>query len=257
MSSAKRIKELVYSGMVLDEHGEWISLSEKLLKEKKFLYHLEQGEVLQNGTWVKISDLRQSNNQKEKSSMQISVGSEESVNEETTIAPISIVTPEETVSFSTETLHDHPIEPSRDDTSIDYPPETKFLKIHSPEDKKHNTSNLKDKTTHDELLATGETQLDIQTLKPPEKSTVQKQTGIETEFEETVMYNINILKQNLNTPSTNQTRVHQTPKKHSPRFMKTIASDDWEFTRPKNHSFIYVIAIIIIVAIFITIKSLL
>lgn len=52
----KRIEQKVYSGMVLDEHGCWITLAEKVTKELFFLEQLEGGNVILDNQWVPISE---------------------------------------------------------------------------------------------------------------------------------------------------------------------------------------------------------
>ena len=49
-------KKNVLNGLVLGEKGQWISISEKVEKERSFLMHLEAGEVLCEGKWVSIRD---------------------------------------------------------------------------------------------------------------------------------------------------------------------------------------------------------
>jgi hypothetical protein len=56
MSLAANIEENVIRGLVLNDQGEWIPLSEKVRKENDFLSHLEAGEVLCNGKWMKIAE---------------------------------------------------------------------------------------------------------------------------------------------------------------------------------------------------------
>ena len=56
MRLAANIEENVINGLVLNDQGEWIPLSEKVRKENDFLSHLEAGEVLFNGQWMKIAE---------------------------------------------------------------------------------------------------------------------------------------------------------------------------------------------------------
>lgn len=56
MSLPANIQEKVLKGFVLNDQGEWIAISEKAKKEREFLSHLEAGEVLCNGKWMKISE---------------------------------------------------------------------------------------------------------------------------------------------------------------------------------------------------------
>jgi hypothetical protein len=56
MSIPKRIEQKVYSGMILDEHGQWITMAEKINKELLFLENLEAGKVLWNGQWLPIHE---------------------------------------------------------------------------------------------------------------------------------------------------------------------------------------------------------
>ena len=56
MTIPKRIEQKVYSGMVLDEHGCWVTMAEKIKKELFFLEQLEDGNVILNGQWVPIGE---------------------------------------------------------------------------------------------------------------------------------------------------------------------------------------------------------
>jgi hypothetical protein len=49
-----RIEKLVIDGMVIDERGTWIPLTEKVAREREFLSHLEKGEVLFEKKWISI-----------------------------------------------------------------------------------------------------------------------------------------------------------------------------------------------------------
>lgn len=54
----KNVEENVLKGLVLDEKGNWVTIAEKVERERDFLQHLEAGEVLFDGKWVQIGDLK-------------------------------------------------------------------------------------------------------------------------------------------------------------------------------------------------------
>jgi len=53
-----KIKQNVSDGLVLDEKGNWVTVAEKVERERCFRMHLEAGEVLHNGNWMKISEAK-------------------------------------------------------------------------------------------------------------------------------------------------------------------------------------------------------
>lgn len=244
MSSTEHIKKLVYSGKVLDEHGGWIPLSEKLQKELTFLGHLEKGEVLLNSKWVAISEAQRTQPPTTVHSLE---NNENEIDDETTITPVPIQTPEETVSFSTETIYDLANVSAPDNAEPDFPPETTTLKIEVPDTTI--PPSLKNQSTQHNSLISGETQLDLSTATPSVKDARTQKIGSETEFDETVMYNINVLKQSIDQYKNNQDTKKPTQQPN--------ISDDWELTRPKRPIFLVVSASVIIIVLVLTVLKIL
>jgi hypothetical protein len=54
---SSRTEKNVLNGLVLDEKGHWVSIAEKVERERSFLMHLEAGEILSEGRWISISEL--------------------------------------------------------------------------------------------------------------------------------------------------------------------------------------------------------
>lgn len=203
MTPEDRIKENVYAGKVLDEHGNWITLVEKLKKERVFQKHLEKGEMLSNGKWTHVSKIKLQ--QEHLFSENLSIDPEAVVEEETTILSVTKIHKEqpsqhsapretreemeETVPIAMDTEHDYTIDETDDDD--DFPAETTVFKIDRTGDAiKIEFPETSVKQT-DASLVNGETQMDfpIDTFKAAQHDSVD-----ETEFQETVLYNINVLK---------------------------------------------------------------
>ena len=249
MSASNRIKELVYSGMVLDEHGMWITLGENLRKEKKFIKHLEQGEILHNGKWVILSDILQQNKVPDSNPSSQTSSSADTIDDETTIASLPVITPDETVSFSRETLRDF----STEHTISDFESETSLFRL----DKEPHQHSPKDNRKLSDSLVSGETRLDIPFVSREQLlKAAQKEVSKETEFEETVLYNINILKASPAGTQKKPSDKPPRPQKKVRQVPQSNASDDWELTRPKPLFFVYLfILIVVIVIVLFVIKS--
>ena len=201
MGPEDRIKEYVYAGKVMDERGNWITLAEKLKKEKVFQKHLEQGEILYGGKWTHVSKIKLQ--QQHFHDAKIDVDPDAVVEEETTIVSIHKIdkkksavseqTPEETVLFSTDTIKDFAVNPVGDiDEETDFPAETTAFKI----DRTGDTVTIEfpgstGKTPANSFI-NGETQMDFSVDGIGGDEPI---TGDETEFKETVLYNINVLKE--------------------------------------------------------------
>lgn len=211
MSIANKIEELVYAGMVIDDHGKWISIAEKREKERVFLSHLEQGQVLTNGKWISIADKAATPASPES----VTSPSEEAsdVHDETTLDPPP-VSPEETVYLTTE----------------EYTP----AKDQSPEEiTDSSTTQATDETvsfpTGHLRTISSESPTDVNTSDAPEYPPETKSMFVEPapppettqslgmEFEETVLYNIKVLQ---NTPAASNNSVkslNSTNKPSTPR----------------------------------------
>lgn len=58
MDPFKNIEQRVEDGFVIDEHGRWVHMSQKGMSEKRFMEELEKGNVLLEGKWVPISEVK-------------------------------------------------------------------------------------------------------------------------------------------------------------------------------------------------------
>jgi hypothetical protein len=265
MSSTKKIERLVYAGMVLDERGAWIPIAEKLRKEKEFIHHLEQGEILIKGSWTRISDVsRPSENMGE--TKHIHRDDNEVVSEETTldafkteekIRPAALLTPEETVSFSTDTLRDFTPEIVSVKPDADFPPETRIFSIERPGHPPRRSTPADSSGHRDKRIAGDETQIEFSlnrsagqtgpggTTFPSGKQ--QPMANDEPEFEETVLYNIKVLKQQNSLKKGRDAKPGAAPVRTSSP-VKFAGSNDWEPDVPKQMK-LPVVIIILTVAI--------
>jgi len=64
MDIPDHIRNAVYAGQVLDDDGKWKPLDQVLAKEKEFLKHLENGDVLVDDRWVPLALAREQQNQR-------------------------------------------------------------------------------------------------------------------------------------------------------------------------------------------------
>lgn len=62
---SKDVKKKVLDGYVIDEKGNWITINDKVERERSFIKHLEAGEVLHDGKWTKITDVKKMENEKQ------------------------------------------------------------------------------------------------------------------------------------------------------------------------------------------------
>jgi hypothetical protein len=58
MDRIAEIENCILGGFVLDDRGNWVSITDKKTSEADFLVHLEAGRVLHNGQWVKFADVK-------------------------------------------------------------------------------------------------------------------------------------------------------------------------------------------------------
>lgn len=220
MAPEDRIKENVYAGKVLDERGNWITLVEKLKKERAFQKHLEKGEILRNGKWTHISKIKLE--QEHLIGVNPAIDPEAVVEEETTIVSVHKIhkelpmessdaeTEEETVSLSTETKHDYTVDGTDDDD--DFPAETTVFKIDRTGDiVKIELPDASVKSTEGGLI-NGETQMDFSI---DNIDTASHDSSGETEFKETVLYNINVLKEDGNRKITARAAADSSPPQKS------------------------------------------
>ena len=57
MLNLKEIERNILGGFVLDWSGNWRPVSDVVEEESDYLHHLENGEIVDSGRWVKIDDL--------------------------------------------------------------------------------------------------------------------------------------------------------------------------------------------------------
>jgi hypothetical protein len=60
------IKKKVLDGYVVDEKGNWVTINDKVERERSFMMHLEAGEVLCDGKWTKMADVKKMEKEKQK-----------------------------------------------------------------------------------------------------------------------------------------------------------------------------------------------
>jgi hypothetical protein len=59
------VKKKVLDGYVVDEKGNWVTINDKVERERSFMMHLEAGEVLYNGKWTKMTDVKKMEKEKQ------------------------------------------------------------------------------------------------------------------------------------------------------------------------------------------------
>jgi hypothetical protein len=242
MAPEDRIKEYVYAGMVLDERGNWITLVEKLKKERVFQKHLENGEILRNGKWTHISKIKLQ--QEHLIGEDSSIDPEAVVEEETTIVSVHKIhkeqqaepsppleTPEETVSIETELIRGPALDGKDDDD--DFPAETTVFKI----DRTGDTVRIEfpeasGKSTEGGLI-NGETQMDFSIDTP---GRAQQDSIVETEFQETVLYNINVLKEDESRKIAAKAAENSSPRRKSAFYESIHQSHKVEMDRLKKRN---------------------
>lgn len=103
--SARDLKDyesLIENGYVLDVHGQWIPLNEKIKKERSFIKHLESGEVLISGRWLTISEALKKVDQQEQQLIEDRSNTANSHDE--TQTSFDVETSEHEVEFPPETI---------------------------------------------------------------------------------------------------------------------------------------------------------
>jgi hypothetical protein len=204
--------------MVLNDRGKWVPIGEKLRKEKSFLHHLEQGEILIEGKWRKLSEVPRPDAELDETK-DVKHAAPSMPPEPKTEHPVpqQRETPEETVSFSTDTLRDFslastpreepqkPAEPLQAAPEDDFAPETKIIIVDRPHQQtvpkqppapapapSHDRVHLSE--TVADLSVSAETKAYIVPNKPTPSEILQKRVNPETEYLETVLYNTRMLK---------------------------------------------------------------
>jgi len=240
MSSEKKIRELVYSGNVLDEHGNWIPLAEKINRERTFLSHLEQGEVLIDGLWTRVADALQP-----KSATQPQI--DEAFPSAAEISPRDCAS-EETISISSDALESISAAPGSRKNDVDFPPETQMFSLVFPDSAATNPPPPPP-TRPEMVIVTDETLVDVSMSKIVAESGKKASDHVssETEFEETVLYNINALKGQQESAAGNEKLLHTDSGAHHP----TVVHDLDDEPPHNNIRLIVSVAVITIIGILI------
>ena len=257
-----RIKEYVYAGKVMDERGNWITLAEKLKKEKAFQKHIEQGEILYGGKWTHVSKIKLQ--QQHFHDAKIDVDPDAVVEEETTVVSIHKIdkkkpavsekAAEETVSFSTDTIQGFPVTPSSDiDEETDFPAETTAFKI----DRTGDTVTIEfagstEKTPVNAFI-NGETQMDFSIDGIGGDDPIAED---ETEFKETVLYNINVLKEDKSRKVPQRTSLTTPPKSAFHESIELSHKAELDKLRKKNRLTALFIIILVLALVALLVKNL-
>ncbi len=61
----EEVRKKVIDGYVIDEKGNWVTINDKVERERSFMMHLEAGEVLYDGKWTKIADAKKMEDEKQ------------------------------------------------------------------------------------------------------------------------------------------------------------------------------------------------
>lgn len=138
MQALKVIEDKVCQGFVLDEHKKWIPLAEKVRKEKEFLEHIESGEILFQGKWLPIVEVKKQKSGTETarsadlSALSVASSQSEKQSPDTIVSQAANNFPPETVYSDVgpaEPVPDYPPETIYSDSGIEYPPETALITI--------------------------------------------------------------------------------------------------------------------------------
>jgi len=193
MQALKVVEEKVCRGYVLDERKKWILLSEKISKEKEFLKHIESGEILLNGEWLSIAEVKKRRNETqtedtstaEKTSKEKKPGpdtaddisttvnrGEENKSDQSqsdfppeTIFISSELEPSAPVTVSPEPEPDFPPETVYAETGTDYPPETSVLTMEEAEDsRKQSHTEESSPKQNDPLFKPSDAQIMLETI---------------------------------------------------------------------------------------------
>ena len=201
--SQTSVESSVYAGNVLDEHGNWVPIAEKVNKERQFLAHLEKGEVLIEGFWVHLSAAGTIQANKPVVSLDKHLSDAIKVDK---IDSDSAETSDETIDIPTEQIAVY-INKKPDPSESDFPPETAEIKADaSPSVQEANSVSDASAATVTDLLLDGQTHVDlpIGLISPKKDDTAQlSKVGPATEFEETVLFNIKTLQAQIDEKKRN------------------------------------------------------
>ena len=121
MGIYEEIEKHVAEGLVLDDHGQWITIARKIEKEKVFLSHVENGDILIDGKWIPISQAVSI----KKAGSAHSHTDEPNVNQSGDLPEVAA-----DGSFPPETVYaEIDYQPESIETETDFPPETAILTI--------------------------------------------------------------------------------------------------------------------------------
>lgn len=201
--SQKSIESLVYAGNVLDEHGNWVPIAEKVNKERQFLAHLEKGEVLVEGFWVHLSAATSIHANKQPSLLNHHLATAVKVD---MVHSDATETPDETIDIPTEQIADY-LNKQPDSQESDFPPETAELKT-EPSPSEHKSKPVFDASaaTVTDLQLDGQIPVDfpIEPIIAKKEETAQLlAVGPATEYEETVLFNIKTIQAQIDDKKRN------------------------------------------------------
>lgn len=54
---AKTVAEKLSQGLVLNAHAEWVPIETQLATEREIRFHLQNGEILRDGKWVRLEEV--------------------------------------------------------------------------------------------------------------------------------------------------------------------------------------------------------
>jgi hypothetical protein len=194
--SQKKIEAHVYAGNVLDEHGNWVPLSEKVKSERAFLAHLEKGEIVFNGAWIPLSPLLHTVNpgETDEGIVDDKTSTFLKPSDETLLTDAS----EETINIPAEQLAKC-LSKSTPTPETDFPPETAELVIECKSENVISEEVAFFQDADETFLFDGKTQVDLSINHSQKNKADEFATESETtEYDETVMFNIKSIQSQLN-----------------------------------------------------------
>ncbi len=184
MQNLQTIEQNVIKGFVLDKKGQWRPLGDVIAEEVEYLYHLERGEVLENGKWIPLdtvtemsvpqSDFQEPLLEEKSYDPEVPQESTESVNGES----VEVLTPleEETVAESTAPKEESQVPASLsgieetvvmevasdNNEQTGGSPKTTSLAIPTVQNEEPETPDEKKSPSSDELVETVETEVSFE-----------------------------------------------------------------------------------------------
>lgn len=155
--------------MILDEHGRWITMAEKIKKESFFLENLEAGKVLYDGQWLPIHEAVSQFSQKSDTN-QVKTVNDSNNNKDY-----------ENIPFPPETVVVESLE-------NDFPPETTAISI------EEYTNNKTDKPKSDSLSSISNSIITEETIAFNPDSQFNKHVYKTTDYQTSIIFNSKKLK---------------------------------------------------------------